>query len=270
MLEQRARGRTLHAAPGVHDQHLVGEAGREPEVVADHDQRHAEALLEVSQQLHDLGLGGDVERRRRLVGDQELGLCSQRDRDHHPLAHTARELVGVLTEALAGGGEADQLHQLDRAIVRRRLAHVVVQVDRLGDLRPDPEGRVERSRRVLEYHRDLAAADAPHLSLGQADQLLAFEPDRAVDLCARGQQRHDRPRADCLAAPRFADQPDRPGAGHRVAEAVHRAHHPSGLVEVDQQVRHLQQRSSGAADAGAATERLRLAPGWGGPVGTHC
>ena len=40
--------------------------------MADHHQRRAELLLQVEQQVHDLGLGGDVEGGRGLVGDQQL------------------------------------------------------------------------------------------------------------------------------------------------------------------------------------------------------
>jgi hypothetical protein len=46
-------------------------------------------------QLQDLGLHGHVEGRRGLVGDQELRAGDERHRDHHPLAHAARELVGI-------------------------------------------------------------------------------------------------------------------------------------------------------------------------------
>ena len=41
------------------------------------------------------GLDGDVERGRRLVGDQDVGLVGERHRDHHPLALAARELVRI-------------------------------------------------------------------------------------------------------------------------------------------------------------------------------
>jgi hypothetical protein len=49
--------------------------------------------LQLSHQLQHLRLHGDVERRRRLVGDQHLGAAGQRHGDHHPLAHAAGQLV---------------------------------------------------------------------------------------------------------------------------------------------------------------------------------
>ena len=55
--------------------------------------------LQPAEQLQDLRLHRDVERGRRLVGDQQVGLAQQRHRDHHPLAHAAGELVRVHVEA---------------------------------------------------------------------------------------------------------------------------------------------------------------------------
>ena len=56
-------------------------------------------LLDRLEQLEDLGLDRDVERGRRLVGDQQLRLARERHRDHHALAHAARQLVRVLLGA---------------------------------------------------------------------------------------------------------------------------------------------------------------------------
>ena len=57
--------------------------------------RQAEAFLEAFEELQDLGLDGHVERRRRLVGDQQRRFQREAHRDHRPLAHAARELVRV-------------------------------------------------------------------------------------------------------------------------------------------------------------------------------
>ena len=81
-----------------------------------HDRR-AELVLELADQLEDLRLDRHVERRRRLVGDQEVGVARERHRDHHALAHAARELVRIVVDAHARVGDADRLEQLDRARV---------------------------------------------------------------------------------------------------------------------------------------------------------
>jgi hypothetical protein len=50
----------LDSSSRVHDQHPVGNGRDDAQVVADEDQREAEALLEIDQQFDDLGLNGDV------------------------------------------------------------------------------------------------------------------------------------------------------------------------------------------------------------------
>jgi hypothetical protein len=77
--------------------------------VRDEQYRHTALAAALLDQTQDLRLGRHVERRRRLVGDEELGAGRDRDRDHHALAHAARELVRVGPEALLGTGDVDAL-----------------------------------------------------------------------------------------------------------------------------------------------------------------
>ena len=72
-------------------------------------------------QVQDLRLGRDVERGRRLVGDQDAGLGGERQRDHDPLAQPARELERVAVDPARRLRDADHLQQLDRARARRPL-----------------------------------------------------------------------------------------------------------------------------------------------------
>ena len=44
-------------------------------------------------EVEDLGLDRDVQRRGRLVGDEELRVAGEGHGDHHALAHPAAELV---------------------------------------------------------------------------------------------------------------------------------------------------------------------------------
>ena len=107
---------------GIHHQHLVGDLGDDAEIMGDDQDRHAEPLLQVAQQVEDLGLDGDVERRGRLVGDQQRRLAGQRHGDHHALAHAAGHVVRKVVDALRGGGDPHQIEHLDRALSRRVAA----------------------------------------------------------------------------------------------------------------------------------------------------
>ena len=92
--------RFLDDPAGVHHRDAVGHFGDDAEVVRDQEQRQAEALLQVAQQIENLRLDRDVERRRRLVGDDERRIARQRDRDQRALAQAAGELVRIVAHAL--------------------------------------------------------------------------------------------------------------------------------------------------------------------------
>ena len=66
----------LDRAPRVHDHHRLRRLGDDAEVVRDEDDADVEVALDLVDQLEDLGLHGHVERGRRLVGDQHVGLCT--------------------------------------------------------------------------------------------------------------------------------------------------------------------------------------------------
>ena len=70
------------------------------------------------EQLEDLRLDHDVERRRGLVPDDQRRVAGERHRDHHALAHAARELVRVALPRFRL--DAHQLEQLPAARSRSR------------------------------------------------------------------------------------------------------------------------------------------------------
>ncbi len=62
----------------------------------------AELVLQVLEQVEDLRLDRDVERRDRLVADDQLRLERERAGDADPLALAARELVRVAVDVSRG------------------------------------------------------------------------------------------------------------------------------------------------------------------------
>ena len=102
-LEHVGRAALLDDLALAHDVDAVGHRAHDAEVVRDQQHGHAELALQVLQQLEDLRLDGDVERRGRLVGDQQVGLVGERHGDHHALALAAGELMRVGVRAAAPG-----------------------------------------------------------------------------------------------------------------------------------------------------------------------
>ena len=188
------------------------------------------------------GLHGDVERSRRLVGDQELRAARERDRDHDALPHAAGIAVRIVVEALARVRDVHLLEQLDRALARLVARDVEVPLHRLGQLQADRERRVQRRHRILEDHRDLAAAHVFELVLRELVQHAALEADLAgLDPRRRHEQPHDRERRHRLAAARLADDAERLAAIDREADAVDRVHVARPRREIRAEVVDLEQ-----------------------------
>ena len=179
--------------------------------------------LSVGEQAQDLRLYGDVERGRRFVGDEQLGIAHQRHRDHHALAQPAGELMRKLAEPHLRRRDPDAAHQLDGTLERGRARGALVARQHLGHLRADREGRIEARHRLLEDHRHAVAADARHRAVGERRQVGPGKVHaRCAALPAAREQAHDGERGDRLAAAGLADQamrlalldPQR-GAAHR-------------------------------------------------------
>ena len=117
-------------------------------------------LPQVVKQLENLGLHGDVDRRRRLVTEQHGRLGGERHGDQHALAHPSRQLVRIGLGAPLGLGQADEGHQLDGTLATCPAGLTKDAARHLGDLRADGVHRVEGAERVLEDHRNPTAPGA--------------------------------------------------------------------------------------------------------------
>ena len=259
-------GALLRRLGRVHHEHLVGRLGHHAQVVRDQDDRASEVALQVVHQLQDLGLRGHVERRRGLVGDQQVGVVDERHRDHHALAHAARELVRVVLEALLGARDPHRLQHLERALAGGRLRGVLVQLHRLPQLLADRVHRVQRGHRILEDHRDLVAAHLAQLRRRQLEQVAALE-DRLArrDRLRSRVQPEDRQAGDALAAARLADDRERLALLDREGDAVDRADDAVvgtklRLQVADVEERHVVQSTGvGPTRAGCAGRSMRTA-----------
>jgi hypothetical protein len=106
----------LDNSPGVHDGDPIAGLCDHAHVMGDQHDCGATVMANPFQQPDNLGLNGDVERCGRLIGDDQLWLSGERQRDHDPLAHPTAELVRIVVDPFAGGGDAGFLQQFDRAL----------------------------------------------------------------------------------------------------------------------------------------------------------
>ena len=136
----------------IHHRDAVGHVLDDGEVVADEQERQAELLLQVLQQVDDLRLDRDVERRDRLVADDEVGLGRERAGDADALALPAGELVRPAVHRVAR--QPHRVHQAPRPVSSRSAADrgEAEIADRLGQDVAHAHARVEARERVLEHH----------------------------------------------------------------------------------------------------------------------
>ena len=117
--EQVVAGCLLHHLAEIHDSNIVGEVLDDGEVVGDENVGQPHVLLKLLEQIENLRLDRHVQRRDRLVADDELGLDRQGAGDADALAAAAVELVGIDIDVSLG--QADRLHQLQCALFDLRL-----------------------------------------------------------------------------------------------------------------------------------------------------
>ena len=178
--QQLARGADLHELAGPQHRHAVGDFRDHAEVVR--DEQHAGAVLahELADQREDLRLRRDVERRGRLVGDQQRGLEHQRHRDHDPLPLAAGELMRIRRHHPRRIGQLHRADDLEHFRAAFRRGERRVRREHLVDLVAAAHHRIQRRHRLLEDHRHARAAQRPQPRLVDGEQVLAGEQDFAV------------------------------------------------------------------------------------------
>src|SRR5829696_4265904 len=193
-------------------------------VVRDEEVGEPELLLQVGQEVQHLGLDRDVERRHRLIRDEQLRRQHQRPRDGDALALAAGEHVRIAGVVL--GAKPDLRHHGAGASGALGLGQVGVDDERLLEDRADLLARVERAVGVLEHELD-GAAQALLLAGGRVDGVEAVEGEGARR--RRLDQGHDAGERG-LAAAGFADDRERAPGLDREGHAADRVE-PRRLAE---------------------------------------
>ena len=92
----------LHDLPKIHDGDAVADVLDRGQVVGDEHVGQVELVLQIAQQVQHLRLNRDIQRRDRLVGDDEPRIERERARDADALALTAAELVRIAVQDSSG------------------------------------------------------------------------------------------------------------------------------------------------------------------------
>ena len=217
-------------------------------VVRDEQVGHAQFLLQFLQQIENLRLYRNVQRRGRLIGHNQFWLYRQRPCDRQPLALTARKLMGIARQDVTA--QAYTLQQLGDALgalgrcdlgAQRRHAFFQNLVH--------THTRVERSKGVLKHDLGCAARLAQGFAL-QLVKGLAVEQGAATDLGRIAQQLHHGLTHRGLATARLAHQGQGAARCDGERNAIDRFHMPDRALqqtfanrEPHAVIAHFQQRS---------------------------
>ena len=103
--------------------------------MGDQNERSALLLHQLIHELENLRLYGHIQGGGRLIGDDELRIGSQSDRNDDPLPHTARKLMGVGFQPILRIGDTHHMQQFHTARMLFLLGHLLlVEVQHLGNL----------------------------------------------------------------------------------------------------------------------------------------
>ena len=207
--EDVARRAALDDLAIVHDADPVGHLAHDAEIVGDQQHGHVELGLELEQQVEDLRLDGHVERRGRLVGDEQVGLVGERHGDHHPLPLAAGELMRIGVEAALGVVDADLVEQVEHARSRAALSDrprwIFSTSPICCSMVCSGLSEVIGSWKIMEIWLPRTWRSAVER---QRQQVLALEADDAGRMRRRGvgEEPQDRERRHRLARARLADE----------------------------------------------------------------
>ena len=166
--------RTFHDLAQVHNRHTVTHSCHNTQVMGNKENCRIEILLQFLHQLQNLCLNRHIQRCRRFISDQQLGIAHQRHGDQRPLEHAAGKLMGILVVPLFHVGNAYFAHDFHGNFLGFFLILGNVKQRRFIDLITNGIHGGEGHHRFLEDHGDFFAPDGADLIalpfVGKPDQ----------------------------------------------------------------------------------------------------
>ncbi len=195
--------------------------------MGDEQQCQTHLVAQVFEQVQYLRLNRDVQRRDRLVGQDQLWLGHDRPGDADALPLAAGELVRVAVVVL--GVEPDHFHDLAHATSPLHLRAELVNAQRLADDRAHRTARVQRGVRILKDDLHVAPERSQLAPRPAGDVLPVVD-----DLPAGGlDQASDEARESRLPAAGLTHQSERLSSLHFERDIIHRVHLPELVTEDD-------------------------------------
>ena len=207
----------------VHDRDRVRQVAGRRDVVRDIEDREALLVAKVGKQIEHAEADRHVEHRDRLIRDQDARPDGERASDGDPLPLPTRQLVRELGRELR---RRLQSHAGEKAGHGRVdvVAGEMMDLERAGELVPDPVHRVQRSERILKDHLDGRGIGA---RAGRRRRAAVDEDAAPVRFDDLGEEPSD----GCLAGPALAHQRSHLAAVEPHRHVVDRVHRRSAREE---------------------------------------
>jgi hypothetical protein len=164
------RRAALDDAPALENGDPVADLERFVEVVTDENDRLLQVFLQQQELVLQLVADQRIERRERLVHEQDVGVGGEGAREAHALLHAAGQLMAELARPLR---QADHRQLFGDDLVHLRLR-------RPTKLEPEGDVLLHRApwqkRELLEHHGDAARAKHPEFvgaAMSDVDRALA-------------------------------------------------------------------------------------------------
>ena len=109
-------GAQLHNLSRIHNCDTVCHIGNHPKIMGNKDNGQIPLCLQIIDQLQNLSLNGHIQCRGRLVADQNIRICRQRNGNNNSLTHAAGKFKGILIITFPGVGYTYFLHQLQSLV----------------------------------------------------------------------------------------------------------------------------------------------------------
>lgn len=175
--EHRVRGANLDDLAQIHHRNARRDVPNDGQIVRYEYQRELSRLLDIDQQVDDLGLHRNVECGNRFVANDKIGLKRQSARDAHALALAAGEFVRMPPGIV--GAQTDLFEKFaDPLCPLAARQGVEMDSPSFGDGLADREARIEGKVRILKHHLHAPTQALERSRIG-SQNILAIEESLA-------------------------------------------------------------------------------------------
>lgn len=163
----------------LHHQNAVGDVTHDGQIVRNEQIGEIEFRFDVDEEVENRPADRRVERRHRLIADEQSRTREQSPRNADPLLLSSRELVDVTLERIGWKFDTvDDMANAPRSIVS--VLHPADDQDVVENI-ADPHARVERSVRILKDHLH-AWPKRAQFGLARSGYVDAVENDASADI----------------------------------------------------------------------------------------